>query len=127
VSDARLRDAERALAADPSAWRPLVAELRRAGRLDDARATCLRAWERARDSFDELCPREGMVRGGTREQRRANLARLDALMVDMDESHGLVCALGEELYRNASLQDLCLCDAYPLAHALHLGRRRRGA
>lgn len=129
MSDARLRATERAHAADPSAWRDLMAELRRAGRLGEARVVALRAWETAKARFDVLCPPVDLRcvgLHGTREERAARLAAMDACLVDLDDA----LALGRELLHELHHEDgpgRCYCEASALPHARHLGRGgRRG-
>jgi hypothetical protein len=131
MPDDRLRAAERAHAADPSAWRPLVAELRRAGRVEEARAAALRAWDVAKARFDVLCPPDedlARPRPRSREEQAARLAAMDVCLVDMDEALALGRELLEEL-RRADDAGRCYCDAYPLPHtacSLFIrGRRRR--
>jgi hypothetical protein len=127
MPDDRLRAVERAHAADPSTWRAVVAELRRAGRLAEARAAALRAWETARERFDVLCPPDEDIcrpRGGTREEHAARLEAMDAALLDMDESLALARELLAELHRRDS-EGLCYCEAFTLPHSPHFGRARR--
>lgn len=127
MSDARLRDLERALVDDPSAWRPLVAELRRLGRVAEARAASIAAWTWAKDRFDAICPDANAgVRGATREERRANLGTLDVILAHMDEALELGRVLLHELHHEDG-PGRCYCEASALPHEQHLGRRgRRG-
>jgi hypothetical protein len=126
VSDQRLRAAERAHASDPSAWRDLVAELRRAGRLAEARAAALRAWDAAKKRFDVLCPESDLPRSLTREERASRLAEMDTALADMDESLAIGRVLLHELHHEDG-PGRCYCEASAMPHEKHLGRSRRRA
>lgn len=125
MPDTRLRAAERDLATDPAAWRVVVAELRRAGRIAEARACALAAWQTAKERFDLLCPPDedlARPRPRTREERAAQLAGMEACLADMDEALELGRVLLHELHHEDG-PGRCYCEASALPHEKHLGRR----
>lgn len=123
--DLSLRATERRALTDPADWRSLVAALRRAGRVADARAVALAAFDRARDRCDLALPDSDMhaPRPLPREERRARLDVAEQACLDMDDALALERVLRAELQREEA-RDLCLCEASPLPHGQHVRRRR---
>lgn len=118
MADERVRALERVAADDPGAWRALVAELRRAGRLGEARAVANKAWQAARDRCDAA---HAKWQGSARKE---HLDTMDACLADMDEANELSRVLLHELHHEDG-PGRCYCEASALPHEKHLGKRRR--